>query len=523
MEWDRDSLGLERDLKRGLRNEEFVLYYQPRMNIRTGKVTGAEALVRWNHPDHGMIYPDNFIPCAEQTGLVLSLGEQVLRQACLQQKAWENQGVGSLVVSVNFSPRQIYENNIVERVSAILKETGVKPEHLEIEITENVMMDVDYVVGILNDLKRLGIGISLDDFGTGYSSLSYLKNLPLDKLKIDQSFVFTSTTDMNDQSLVKTIIAMGHQLKLGVVAEGVETRDHLVLLQRNVCEEAQGYFFSKPIPPALFYEKMPEWEHMVRDQGVGEWENSVWQQQEAKAVAREELLETLQKQQGFTFKYHRENRSFIHTMADGELLYRLGYLPEKVVGSSLYELLPEPEAALKESYYERAWNGEQGVVYEGLLNGVSYIASLSPIVKGKQVVEVIGSCIEITQQKKAEERLVQKERGYQHILDRLTEKIILLEDVGTITYMSASLRDLLDYKRSELSEIPLREITCESDRLFMSENLKKLRTEDVDTISGYVTLMMKNEELKGFSFRMMRVAEEKEMSIAVVVKPVNHG
>lgn len=401
MEESRKAAKLESELKKGLQRNEFFLHYQPRMNIRTGEMVGAEALVRWNHPSHGVVYPNTFIPLAETTGLVLPLGEQVLRMACLQQQEWEREGLGSVVVSVNFSPRQIYESAIVEKVATILQETGADPACLEIEITETIMMDAEYVIASLRELKALGLRISLDDFGTGYSSLSYLKNLPIDKLKIDQSFVFTSTTDMNDQSLVKTIIVMGHQLHLGVVAEGVETREHLVLLQRNLCEEAQGYFFSKPVPSARFREQVPLWEALVKERGVGEAENSMWQQEESVAKEKEALLTAIQKQQGFTFKYQLQNGRFIHTMCEGELLYRMGFVSEQIVGYPLSHFSPERMAEYKATYYERAWNGEQGVMYEGTVNGISYIASLSPVVRGDQVVEVIGSCIDITNRKKA--------------------------------------------------------------------------------------------------------------------------
>ncbi|SIS65749.1 sensor domain-containing phosphodiesterase [Salimicrobium flavidum] len=524
MESSSSATKQECELRRGLQEEEFFLHYQPRMNIRTGEMMGAEALVRWSHPEYGVVYPDTFIPLAETTGLIIPLGEEVLRQACLQHKEWEMQGLGSIVVSVNFSPRQIYESGIVENVATILHETGMDPKFLEIEITENVMIDVDHVLGSLRGFKALGVSISLDDFGTGYSSLSYLKNLPIDKLKIDQSFVFTSTSDMNDQSLVKTIIAIGHQLNLGVVAEGVETREHLVLLQRNLCEEAQGYLFSKPVPASVFKEQMRVWEGMVKERGVGDAENSIWQREKAFALEREDLLRTVQKQQGFTFKYERRDGLFIHTMCEGGLLYKMDLLPEQVVGRPLRHFFSDQTAEYKEFYYERAWNGEQGVMYEGNINGVSYIASLSPVVSGNQVVEVIGSCIDISNRKRMEERLVQKEKSYQRLLDRLAEKLILLEDMGTITYMSASLRRMFEYEETDGQVAPLlKEIIVESDRLFMEENLKKLRASNMDTVSGYVTFVKKKGRLQEMKFRMMRITEEKDTSIALVLEKLRYA
>ncbi|UFJ39576.1 EAL domain-containing protein [Brevibacillus humidisoli] len=261
------QLQMEVDLHKALERGEFLLYYQPQVNLLTGRVTGAEALIRWNHPEKGFIPPNEFIPLAEETGLIIPIGEWVLRAACRQNKSWQENGFSQLVVSVNISARQFLQADLVRIVRETLEETGLDPQFLELEITESTTMDVNRSIAVLQELKKLGVRISVDDFGTGYSSLNYVKRFPVDKLKIDQSFIRDSIYDANDATIVKTIISMAHHMKLLVNAEGVETRDHLSFLKQHDCDEVQGFFVSKPLPAKEFAQQVADIE---RDLGMVE-------------------------------------------------------------------------------------------------------------------------------------------------------------------------------------------------------------------------------------------------------------
>jgi len=243
-------LKLENDLRKALARKEFVLYYQPQVDIHSHEVIGVEALIRWNHPENGFISPAEFIPLAEETGLIVPIGEWVLYTACLQNKAWQDAGYTPMRMSVNLSARQFRQTDIDVLVDRVLKETGLDPKYLDLEITENMsMFDVDMTTETLQKLKRLGVNISIDDFGTGYSSLNYLKRFPIDSLKIDQSFVHDIHSDTDDAAIVKAILAMAHSLDLKVVAEGVETERQLSFLKEQKCDQAQGYFFNRPLSP----------------------------------------------------------------------------------------------------------------------------------------------------------------------------------------------------------------------------------------------------------------------------------
>ncbi|MFT4243099.1 MAG: EAL domain-containing protein [Acidovorax sp.] len=240
---------LEADLRRGLQEKEFVLYYQPVVDAK-GRLLGAEALVRWNHPRRGLVSPAEFIPLAEQTGLILPLGQWVLEAACAQLVAWSRSALTrQFFLSVNVSVRQFRQPEFVERTLSALHDSGANPERLKLELTESLLLaDVEDVIARMERLRRHGLGFSLDDFGTGYSSLSYLKRLPLDQLKIDQGFVRDLQTDPNDAAIVRTILALAHSLDLAVVAEGVETTGQLEFLQRHGCQAFQGYLFGRPMP-----------------------------------------------------------------------------------------------------------------------------------------------------------------------------------------------------------------------------------------------------------------------------------
>ncbi|HUQ29610.1 MAG TPA: EAL domain-containing protein [Usitatibacter sp.] len=244
-----ERLSMEQSLRRAIDRDELLLHYQPRVNLRTSKVDGVEALVRWQHPQRGLIYPDRFIPLAEETGLIVPIGEWVLRTACAQGRTWRKLGHAP-VISVNLSQRQLWGGNLVRLVSDVIAKTGMA-EHLELELTESMVMhDAENVIATMLALKALGVRLSVDDFGTGYSSLSYLKRLPLTALKIDGSFVRDTTSGGADEGLIaKAIISLGHSLHLKVVAEGVETPEHRAFLEAHDCDEIQGYLISKPVPP----------------------------------------------------------------------------------------------------------------------------------------------------------------------------------------------------------------------------------------------------------------------------------
>jgi EAL domain-containing protein (putative c-di-GMP-specific phosphodiesterase class I) len=247
-----ERLELESALRQSLVRRELLLHYQPRFDLKTGAVIGMEALLRWMHPERGMMLPDRFVPLAEETGLIVQIGEWVLRAACAQNRAWQEEGLRPVTVSVNLSARQFRQPDLVKSVTRVLEDTGLEPRHLEIELTESMVMhDAAGAIATLRALKKLGIGLSVDDFGTGYSSLSYLKTLPIDKLKIDQSFVRDVAARRGGDGglLAQAILSLGHSLKLGVVAEGVETAAQEKFLRKHRCDEVQGYHFGKPIPP----------------------------------------------------------------------------------------------------------------------------------------------------------------------------------------------------------------------------------------------------------------------------------
>ena len=244
---------IEESLRRALERQEFALHYQPLINLKTGEITGAEALIRWTHPTRGPVSPAQFIPVAEDCGLILPIGNWVLREACKQAQAWIAVGLPLGTMAVNISAIEFRDEHFLEGVFGILKDTGLDPRSLELELTESVLMKrVESTGSILKALRARGVQIAVDDFGTGYSSLSYLRKFPIDALKIDQSFVRQITTAPDGTTLVTAVISMGRSLKLRVVAEGVETQQELAFIQAHQCDEAQGYFFSKPLPPEQF-------------------------------------------------------------------------------------------------------------------------------------------------------------------------------------------------------------------------------------------------------------------------------
>jgi len=255
-----ERLEMENKLRRALERNEFQLHYQPQVDVTTGAIVGLEALLRWQPEETVIVPPATFLPLLEETGLIVSVGEWVMREACTQNRAWQDAGYPPMVVSTNISARQFYQKNLSEVVGRILRESGLAPRHLKIELTESIIMqDVGESVKQLNLLKEMGIALSIDDFGTGYSSLSYLKRFPVDELKIDRSFVMGLAAGGNDATLVSTIISMAHSMNLNVVAEGVETAQQLGFLKERNCQEVQGFFFSKPLPPQLLETHLKSW------------------------------------------------------------------------------------------------------------------------------------------------------------------------------------------------------------------------------------------------------------------------
>jgi diguanylate cyclase (GGDEF)-like protein/PAS domain S-box-containing protein len=250
-EWDEASLErlrMQHDLRRAVINREFVLHYQPQYDMHSGSIVGVEALLRWYHPVRGLIPPSQFIPIAEDSGIIVQIGQWVLEEACRQNKEWQDAGLPKIPVSVNLSMRQFWQPNFPDTVAVVLESVGLEPRYLELEITESMTMDAERLTSSLIRLTDIGIGISIDDFGTGYSSFSYLKHFPIDRLKIDRSFVSDIEDDPDDAEIVAAIIAMAHNLHMQVIAEGVETAQQVKFLKMHLCDEMQGYYGSPPVP-----------------------------------------------------------------------------------------------------------------------------------------------------------------------------------------------------------------------------------------------------------------------------------
>jgi EAL domain-containing protein (putative c-di-GMP-specific phosphodiesterase class I) len=251
----REMLSMGGELRRALEREEFVLHYQPKASLATGKVVGVEALLRWHHPERGLVSPGEFMPLLEETGLVVPVGEWVLREVCRQLKDWASRGLHLVPVALNLSARQFLAPDLADTIRRTLEESGVSSDLVEVEITESsIMTDPEEAIRTLQYLDSIGVKIAIDDFGTGYSSLGYLKRFPLRALKIDQSFVRDITTDPDDATITQAVISMAHSLGLKVIAEGVETKEQLAFLTKYRCDEIQGYILSRAVPEASYGE-----------------------------------------------------------------------------------------------------------------------------------------------------------------------------------------------------------------------------------------------------------------------------
>jgi diguanylate cyclase (GGDEF)-like protein/PAS domain S-box-containing protein len=249
----RRKLSRTDELRQALLRDEFVLHYQPQVDVQTGRIVAAEALIRWNHPSEGLVYPGDFIALAEETGLIMPIGEWVLRTACRQAKAWQNKGLDPIRISVNVSARQFQEKRLIETVATALRESGLDPVWLELEITESLIMkDLASSIARMHELETLGVKLAVDDFGTGYSSLSALKRFPLSRLKIDRSFIADIPHDADDMAITSAIISLAQKLALQVIAEGVETEEQARFLVESGCNEIQGYFYSRPVEEERF-------------------------------------------------------------------------------------------------------------------------------------------------------------------------------------------------------------------------------------------------------------------------------
>jgi len=246
-----EKIETQSELRKALERDEFVLFYQAQMNLETKQVVGFEALIRWNHPTKGLVFPDDFIYLAEETGLIIPIGKWVLRTACEQLKQWSEE-YPNITMAVNLSARQFKDRETVKLVYDMIEETGINPKNLELEITETIALDdIEYTIATIQELKKIGVSFSLDDFGTGYSSMNYLKRLPVSNLKIDKSFLNTVMEDTCDQKIIQTIITLARNLDLIVISEGVESFDQEVFLKEANCDKAQGFLYSKPVPKEM--------------------------------------------------------------------------------------------------------------------------------------------------------------------------------------------------------------------------------------------------------------------------------
>ncbi|MEM1506166.1 EAL domain-containing protein [Domibacillus sp. 8LH] len=498
-----NPLKMEIDLYKAIERDELSLHYQPKVNLKTGNIVGFEALLRWKHPDWGLLPPASFIPFAEETGLIIPIGKWALYHACKQNKQWHQKGY-STVIAVNLSVRQLIQPDIAATVADVLQETELDPRYLELEIIGSISEDADRILSALKQLKNLGVQISMDDFGTEFSSLHYLKQFPVDTLKIDQSFIRELRHNPDEEAIVKNIILMAHNLKLNVIAEGIETEEQLLFLQQHLCDEGQGYFFSPPLPADEIENTFSKVQQLMKKHGLPDDVNERMWVRELLDRAKQEMQETIRLQQGMTFKFKKIHDQFIHTLCDGELLYRMGLTPSQVVGKVLYDFMPPKAAADKEKSYRRAWEEEEVVTYESMINGIDYLSVLCPVKKGGKVVEVIGSAVDITDRKQVEEALQESEEKYRLIADNMTDLICLLDSSGHVVYTSPSHTTVLGYPQEELGG---------------DKTIAKMHPEDVEFFQQEVKQIIETNHSSQVEFRFLH-ADGRWLLIECVGTPV---
>ncbi|RHW37586.1 EAL domain-containing protein [Lysinibacillus yapensis] len=495
---------VETELKNALEKEEFRLYYQPKVNLSTGKIEGMEALIRWEHPEKGLIPPAEFISFAEDSGLIFPMGEWVLRTACLQNKNWMKAGFSPMVMSVNLSVRQLYQPNIIDMVCGILEETKLAPEYLEIEITESAMVDKKRVIEVIRGLRRLGVQISIDDFGKGYSSLQYLNEFQIDNIKIDQTFIRNCTTNTNNSTIVKMFIEIAQRLNMKVIAEGIETKEELIFLQQNSCNYGQGYLFSRPLPPDELIQFFDKIEQLTPQEGISKNLYNQGSMNEGLESNHQELRDSMSQQQGMTFKFIKKNDKFIHTVCEGKLLYRLGHTSEQVIGKELKDFLPIDIAKEKTKLYHKAWQGEENIMYEGEQNGIHYYASLSPIKKNGQVQAVIGTCVNISEQKRIARAVEEQNFKYEVITDNMLDLVGMLDKNGKVLYASSSHEKILGFP---------------SNKFVGDSILELIHAEDIRTIEKQFHLMLESKLPCQVELRYKR-AEGGWVDIEAKISPV---
>jgi PAS domain S-box-containing protein len=488
-----DGLNLDRDLREALKFQKLQLYYQPKFDLASGKITGVEALIYWEHPKRGLISLTEFIHLLEETDVILSIGEWELRAACAQIKAWQNAGLPPIIMALKIYAHQLYQQNFVGSVERILREVNLIPRYLEFEITEDITMDVHRILPVLKNLKNVGVRISLDDFGRAYSSLLNFRKFPIDIIKIDQSFVNHCTVDMKNAKIVKAIIALAHELNVEVIANGIESGDQLAFLQQNLCDRGQGDLFSKPLHAKDFLSKFKQLEDIIRGNEIS---YNLCKQQRLKESlhkAQQELADTLRNQQGMTFKYKRQDGKFIYTLCDGALLYRMGKTPEQIVGKEPRDCLPHDDVEQTLQYYLRAWAGEDDVTYSRKLNDVWYIASLHPIRRGRHVVEVIGSCFDITERVKMERQIVEEKEKLESIINNAQDAIQIMDLDGKVLQVNPAWELVYGWTQEEVVGKPI--------PILLQEQFK-------NTWSGMVAQIMRGEKIPPYEITVHRKGGE---------------
>lgn len=466
------------ELALAIENHEFELHYQPKVNVHHGKVNEVEALIRWQHPQKGMIPPNEFIPLAEKMNLIIPLGNWVIETACLQIKKFQAEHGIRLTVAVNISPLQLYNSDFHNIVQGIIERTNISSQQLKFEITESIMLDQAEILPMINRIKKLGIRFSLDDFGTGYSSLTLLKEFPIDEIKIDRSFIKNSVFDYKNKTIVRAMIAMAQQLSIDITAEGVETEEQLLFLHEEYYAQIQGFYFSKPVPLQTLKSKIQHIEKMLSEIEGNYHLVEKYQCEKELDEARKDLEETMRKQQGMILKYKKVGDQFVHTLSDGELLYDMGFTPSDLIGHTLYDLLPHNEAARKESFYEQAWQGED-VTYEAYLNGYYYLAKLRPVRLNGKVHEVILSAVDITDRIEVEER-------FQKIAAHTFSGVSIFIE-NKIVYANKAAGDIL--KVDDLIGKGIQEVLNFDENLFLTQLQEVAKGEKIQIFDLTTTLV----------------------------------